>query len=545
MELTLLLGAAVLGLGISISLGPLLVRLGKNNGAPVHARDLHHTHSNPVPRLGGVALAAAFLTVGLVAMFVQPNPRLFHARVVVLAGGLAMFLLGLLDDLKPIGARKKLFAQICLAAAVCYFGIRIEILRNPLTGSLISLGLWGGIITVFWLVSITNLINLIDGTDGLAGGISLMLMALLAYVASSTNGLCFTAAGMAGALIGFLYFNFPPAKIYLGDGGAYLLGFSIGMLSIVSSNKGTIAAALIAPLFVLTLPIVDTALAILRRGLRGLPIFRPDRRHIHHHLVGSGFSRKKVVLSIYCLTLIFLLMALGVFWSQGRLLPILLGGRVMTLLVCAGIMNFSREWFAVGRVLGNSLEMRHEVQHAVALTRWFEMHSLHAESIEHLWSDYRFVVEKLGFARVRLVLEDGERSWQLDGFLHNHQSCRSARYELGSGKAGTLEFVAAKCAAETRPGKLDRPVRNCGKPVCPCASYSRLFDVLSELAADGWLRAADKWQKHHATSILFASKAGAPLPKPVNGASQPSLLGFFKARKPGKNLPLWGRAANP
>src|ERR1044071_1456388 len=116
------------------------------------------------------------------------------------------------------------------------------------------------LVTVLWLVGMTNLINLIDGVDGLAGGICLMLMTLLAFVGHQTGNLALVSAGMAGALLGFLWFNFPPARIYMGDGGAYLLGFQIGLFTIVGSQKGTILPALVAPLFVLALPIVDTSL---------------------------------------------------------------------------------------------------------------------------------------------------------------------------------------------------------------------------------------------------------------------------------------------
>src|SRR5256885_16682486 len=111
----------------------------------------------------------------------------------------------------------------------------------------------------------------------------------------------------------------------MGDGGAYFLGFQLGLFAIAGSQKGTIMAALVAPLFVLALPILDTALAILRRGLRGLPIFRPDRRHIHHRLIDMGLSRRKVVLSIYAITLLFLGMGFAAFWSRGQLVPVLFG----------------------------------------------------------------------------------------------------------------------------------------------------------------------------------------------------------------------------
>src|SRR5260370_189277 len=143
---------------------------------------------------------------------------------------------------------------------VCCLGIGIQAFKSPFTGKIIDLSALGVLITVLWLVAMTNLINLIDGVDGLASGICLMLMTLLAYVGHQNGNLELVASGMVGALLAFLWFNFPPARIYLGDGGAYFLGFQIGILALVSSQKGTIAAALVAPLFVLALPIVDTAL---------------------------------------------------------------------------------------------------------------------------------------------------------------------------------------------------------------------------------------------------------------------------------------------
>ena len=147
------------------------------------------------------------------------------------------------------------------------------------------------------------------------------------------------------------------ASTHRGD-NCYFLGFQIGLFSILSSHKGTVFAALTAPLFVLALPILDTTLAIVRRGLRGLPIFRPDRKHIHHHLLGMGMSRQKVVLYLYAVTLLFLVMGFAAYWSRGRLIPVLLGAATLILLLCAGKLRFSRDWFAVGQVVGNQAKGR-------------------------------------------------------------------------------------------------------------------------------------------------------------------------------------------
>ncbi len=224
-----------------------------------------------------------------------------------------------------LGARRKLIGQLVIATAAYWAGIEINKFQIPFTGHIIALGYWSWPVTVFWLVALTNLINLIDGVDGLAGGICLMLMLLLVFVGGGAGDLSFIAAGMAGALLGFLWFNFPPARIYMGDGGAYFLGFLIACKTIAGSQKGTVFAALTAPLFVLALPILDTALAILRRGLRGLPLFRADRSHIHHHLLDSGLSRRRVVLAAYAFTAIFLGLGFVAFWWHGQHLAILLG----------------------------------------------------------------------------------------------------------------------------------------------------------------------------------------------------------------------------
>src|SRR5437773_3927267 len=297
----------LVGMGIVFLVVPLVVNSSRRARLIRRSPDLHHTHKAHVPRLGGIALAAAFVVHNLLIVILFPERASMRERLVVVGACLAMFGLGLWDDLRPIGAKRKLLGQVLIASIVCCFGIGIMSFKIPFSGPIIPLGGWGVLITVVWLVAMTNLINLIDGVDGLAGGISLMLMALLAYVGYQNGNFELLASGMAGALLGFLWFNFPPARIYLGDGGAYFLGFQIGLLALLSSHKGTVAAALVAPLFVLALPIVDMLLVIMRRGLRGLPLFRPDRQHIHHRLLAMGFSRKKAVLSIYAVTLVFLL----------------------------------------------------------------------------------------------------------------------------------------------------------------------------------------------------------------------------------------------
>jgi UDP-GlcNAc:undecaprenyl-phosphate GlcNAc-1-phosphate transferase len=468
-------------------------------------QDLHHTHHRPVPRLGGLALAIAFIGIEVFMAVVWPEQRAnTPGRLVVLLSSLAMFALGFWDDLKPVGAKRKLLGQIAIALIVCAFGIGIQKLKIPFSSTILDLGGWGVFVTVLWLVGMTNLINLIDGVDGLAGGICLMLMGLLAYVGHDSGSFECLASGMAGALLGFLWFNFPPARIYLGDSGAYFLGFQIGLFAIINSHKGTVFAALVAPLFVLALPILDTALAILRRGLRGLPIFRADRRHLHHHLLKMGLSRRKVVLCFYVVTLLFLAMAIAAYWSRGHWTPVLLGVGTLLLLFCAGRLRFSRDWFAVGRVIGESLSMRQDVQYALTLMRWLALEGGRRNSAEELWSDLVLAVQRLGYTSAKLVLADGQRVWEQ---TNGCPATRSVVQELQGGRLGTLELKASLCQTGEVPVQGAQP---CPTSYCPCVADEQVFEIVSELVAEGWIEAVSKLQNGDRAPVRFETRSSQP-----------------------------------
>jgi UDP-GlcNAc:undecaprenyl-phosphate/decaprenyl-phosphate GlcNAc-1-phosphate transferase len=448
----------------------------------------HHSHrSEEKSRLGGLAFVATFVALSIAAMLLFPfDEAQERTGRVVFCGALAMFLLGFWDDIKPLGARKKLLGQIAIACCTWYGGIQIDTLKNPFSGYIHQLGGYGCGFTILWLIAMPNLINLIDGVDGLAGGISLMLMGLLAYVGVSGAGVfpALCAAGMMGAIIGFLRYNFPPAKIYMGDGGAYFLGFLVAELSVVNSHKGTIVAGLLAPLFVLALPILDVALAITRRGLKGLPIFRPDQRHIHHKLLSVGYSPRKAVLTLYIVTLVFLVFGVVVFLSEGRWAPVLFGIGCLAFILSARWFSFSREWFAVGRVLGNSFEMRESIHYALVLGRWFEMEAKSCDSVENLWSDFQLILLKLNFAQANLTLMDGRREWKRNDALDPLADFAWNRHEFSIGEDCVVELAIES-------GTLD----------------PALFYHLSEIATEIWHKAAGSWCGHHDLPLRFTSHA--------------------------------------
>jgi UDP-GlcNAc:undecaprenyl-phosphate GlcNAc-1-phosphate transferase len=499
-----IISCGLLGMGMVFLVVPLLLKAALVTNLFQRGQDLHHAHQKPIPRLGGLALAAAFIGIEIFTAVVCPEQRTnTPGRSVVVITSLAMFALGFRDDLKPLGAKRKLLGQILIAGAVCVFGIGIQRFKIPFVATIIDLGGWGVLITIVWLVGMTNLINLIDGVDGLAAGICLMLMALLAYVGHQSGSFELLVSGMAGALLGFLWFNFPPARIYLGDGGAYFLGFQIGMFAILSSHKGTVLAALVAPLFVLALPIIDTSLAILRRGLRGLPIFRPDRRHLHHHLLDMGLSRRKVVLYFYAVTLVFLAMGFAAFWSRGHLIPVLLGLATLLLLLCAGKLHFSRSWFAVGRVVGNSLEMRQGIQYALTLMRWLALEGGRRDSAEDLWSDLVFAAQRLGYSTVKLTLADGQKVWEQTS---GGEPFHAVVQVLHGGDFGTLELKAPSCGAGPDPAQW---MPHCERSFCPCVSDGRVFEIVSELLAEGWANAVSKFKKGDRTPLRFDARSSA------------------------------------
>jgi UDP-GlcNAc:undecaprenyl-phosphate GlcNAc-1-phosphate transferase len=247
-------------------------------------------------------------------------------------------------------------------------------------------------------------------------------------------------------------------------------------------------AALIAPLFALALPIVDVALAILRRGLKGLPLFRPDRKHIHHKLQDLGLSRTRTVLILYGFSLVFLLLAFGVFWSQGRLVPILFGFLCLILMLSARSFKFSRDWFAVGRVLENSLELRKQTHYALALANWLELEAERATSPEALWDDYIFALRKMRFLGVKLTMPDGSRSWRSGEPCH-HPMTRA--HELHVDGPVQLEFTV--CMDEMSP---------------------RVCEHLSELAAEAWLKAAQRYRASHPQPFRFPAS-----PEPLSAAT--------------------------
>lgn len=476
----------------------ILRRRAPQRGETVRVGEFHHNPNDvAVPRVGGLGLLAAFLTcIAAYVVFRGWDRVLDREAVGLIIPALAMFAVGFWDDLKALGARKKLVAQILVSILAYYLGLQVTTLKNPFTGDIMNLTTFGPVITVLWLVAMTNLINLIDGIDGLAGGISMMLMCLLAFVGIHGNPLHLTVAvGMAGALLAFLRFNFPPARIYLGDGGAFFLGFLIGGMTIVNSQKGTVLAALVAPIIALGLPIIDTALAIIRRGLKGLPLFRADKKHIHHRLMQQGLSRTRTVLLLYAVSVVFLLMAFGMFWSEQKFVPIVFGLVFLIFLFLLQGRSIGFDWLVVGRSIGNSMVMRRQTQYVMALAYWLEMEADRSPSLDALWDDFAFLARKVGFTRVKVVVSTGHRVWTAP----DHAPERAGSEHVFEFNPGTRMLLTLQTS---RPD-LD----------------TQMAGHLSELVAEAWLKSVTRWSQSGRRTIAFgAAKEDADLPAAVSSA---------------------------
>ena len=315
-------------------------------------------HERPISRLGGLPIFVT-LSVGFVALALR-TPEFTENWTPVIITNAIVFSVGFLDDLKPLGARVKLIGQVGAALILYSLGVSIDMLSNPFGEGSLHLGWWGLPITLLWLIAIPNIVNLIDGMDGLAAGFGMFLCGTLAFVGhfSLRPDVVLVATVMAGALAGFLIFNFPPAKIFLGDGGAYLIGFFVASVSLNSSNKGSIIAALLVIIIALGVPILDTAFAIIRRAIRGVPIFRADAEHVHHKLIVLGYSKGQALVALYVVSLILSIAGISVLITKGLALPV--AGAVCFLVTvgAARYLGYIRSWGNLRTQFNEALRQR-------------------------------------------------------------------------------------------------------------------------------------------------------------------------------------------
>lgn len=257
-------------------------------------------HEKIMPRLGGLAIF-----IGVIAGYLAGG--LYEQKInTISVGAVLIVIIGIFDDKYELSAKVKFLGQLIVAVLILASGLKIELITIPYIGSY-ELGFWSYPLTVFWIVAITNAINLIDGLDGLSAGVSAIGIATIGVMAllAGKSLILMLSVILLGSIIGFLFYNFHPAKIFMGDTGALFLGYSISILSLLGLYKSVTLFSFLVPIIILGVPVFDTTFAIIRRIVNKKPISAPDKSHLHHRLLALGLSHRNTVLAIYAFGILF------------------------------------------------------------------------------------------------------------------------------------------------------------------------------------------------------------------------------------------------
>ncbi len=337
------LEALILAIVVVAALTPLVRRLAFRLDAVAHPGG-RHIHEVTIPRLGGLSICVGLFVPLAVVAVVEPTVGEMFRRIPlrmlgIAVGGVVVCIVGVIDDTRGIRAVHKLLAQVAVAVFAFACGLRIDAIHLPLVGDFDT---WSFAlpVTVLWIVGVMNAVNLIDGLDGLAAGVVFFAAATNFVVAwlSGTFVVALLAAAIAGAVLGFLIYNFNPARIFMGDSGSYLLGYVLATMALVgTSQKASTAVSLLVPVMALGVPIFDTLFAMVRRILERRPVFSPDRGHIHHRLLDMGLTHRRAVMILYAVCGVFTAAAIGVSlertWQVGAAL-------LCATLVLLGLVRF-------------------------------------------------------------------------------------------------------------------------------------------------------------------------------------------------------------
>ncbi len=366
-------------------------------------------HDRPIPRVGGVAIAFSYLLAYGCLLLVRLKGGAiiwdsFDFALHLLPAAGVIFLTGLIDDVKGLEPWHKLVGEIVAAVLAYWAGVHIHGLGGYTLG-----GWWSLPLTVLWLVGCTNAINLIDGVDGLATGLGLFATCttLIAALLQHNVNLAFAVVPLVGCLIGFLRYNFNPATIFLGDSGSLFIGFLLGCYGVVWSQKAATILGMTAPLMALSIPLLDTSLAIFRRFLRRQPIFEGDRGHIHHRLLDRGLTQRKVALMLYACC------AVGAICSVLVMNQSFSG--VVVLLFCVmswiGIPHLGYIEFGVAGRMFIEGAFRRLLNSQIAL-QTYEDRLYAATTPNEYWSVMEAALKEFGFHRAHMSLDGRTFDWQ-------------------------------------------------------------------------------------------------------------------------------------
>ena len=328
--MTVYVWAFVIALIVTYICTPLVRMLAVKIGA-IDAPDARKVHQVSIPRLGGLAIYIGYMVSLLYSV------KDISSVKGLLIGSVILVAVGIWDDVKQIGPKTKLLGQIVAALMLPIFDNAIHFIS--IGDHMLYLEYLSIPLTVFWIVGFTNIVNLIDGLDGLAAGISLIACIAICIVTLQMGQVdlaCITLA-LAGAACGFLRYNFNPAKIFMGDTGSMLLGYTMAAISVMGSVKTAATVGLVVPVIVLGLPILDTLFAIVRRRINGRPVFQPDKGHVHHRLLAMGLTQKQAVLLMYAITAV-----LGCVSIVAAKANFTIGLLLVVLILCACVWTATR-----------------------------------------------------------------------------------------------------------------------------------------------------------------------------------------------------------
>lgn len=328
--MTVYVWAFVIALIVTYICTPLVRTLAVKIGA-IDAPDARKVHQVSIPRLGGLAIYIGYMVSLLYSV------KDISSVKGLLIGSVILVAVGIWDDVKQIGPKTKLLGQIVAALMLPIFDNAIHFIS--IGDHMLYLEYLSIPLTVFWIVGFTNIVNLIDGLDGLAAGISLIACIAICIVTlqmGQADLACITLA-LAGAACGFLRYNFNPAKIFMGDTGSMLLGYTMAAISVMGSVKTAATVGLVVPVIVLGLPILDTLFAIVRRRINGRPVFQPDKGHLHHRLLAMGLTQKQAVLLMYAITAV-----LGCVSIVAAKANFTIGLLLVVLILCACVWTATR-----------------------------------------------------------------------------------------------------------------------------------------------------------------------------------------------------------
>ena len=363
----------LISFGLSVALTPLVRDRAIARGWVDRPDAERHVHPKPIPRLGGVAVCASFLVVvgaNLLLVRVVGRPFALPGRALlgILAPAVLVCLLGFCDDLHSLRPVLKFGIQ-ALAAVFLYFaGFGVRQIDLLFSGHSLRTAV-GLPLTILWVLLITNAFNLIDGLDGLTAG-SALFSTIVLLVLSLSNGsswVAFLAVVLAGAIAGFLKFNFHPATIFLGDSGSLFVGFMLSALALAASQKGTTMIAVAIPVVSFGLPIMDVGIAVVRRYLSGKPLFGADREHIHHKLLKRGLSQRDAVFILYGVSAALALLSLAMLHG-GRIIALVLV--VLGTGIFVGVQQLRyHEFFEMGRVLERTVSQKQIIANNLNIRR--------------------------------------------------------------------------------------------------------------------------------------------------------------------------------